>query len=179
MRPEALGTEMGVLKWRDMNDEAARITVREFEAGDEDAFRRLNEEWITRYFKLEPRDEASFANPRQKILDAGGRIFFAVLGGEPVGCCALVATGPGEFEVSKMGVTSSAQGLGAGRLLLQSAVDAARAADASRLYLDTNHALTSAIHLYEAIGFRHVPKERVTPSPYARADVFMEMFLEA
>jgi putative acetyltransferase len=175
----ALGTEMRVLKWRDMIDAPERITVREFEAGDEDAFRRLNEEWIIRYFKLEPKDEASFSNPRQKILDAGGRIFFAMRAGEPVGCCALVAMGPGEFEVSKMGVTSSAQGLGAGRLLLQSVVEAARAIGAKRLYLETNHALTPAIHLYEAVGFRPVPKERVTPSPYARADVFMEMFLEA
>ena len=38
------------------------VTVREFVAGDEAAFRRLNEEWITRYFKLEQKDEAAFAN---------------------------------------------------------------------------------------------------------------------
>ena len=46
------------------------------------------------------------------------------------------------------------------------------------LYLETNHVLTPAIHLYEAVGFRNLPQERVTPSPYARADVFMEMVLE-
>jgi putative acetyltransferase len=160
------------------SEDAARITIREFEDGDEDAFRRLNEEWITRYFKLEPKDEYAFANPRETILGAGGRVFFAVREGEPVGCCALVAMGPGEFEVAKMAVTSSAQGLGVGRLVLQRAVDAARDAGATRLYLETNHALTPAIHLYEAIGFRNLPQERVTPSPYARADVFMEMVLE-
>ena len=77
-----------------------------------------------------------------------------------------------------MAVTSSAQGLGVGRLVLQRAVDAARDAGATRLYLETNHVLTPAIHLYEAVGFRNLPQERVTPSPYARADVFMEMVLE-
>jgi putative acetyltransferase len=31
--------------------------------------------------------------------------------------------------------------------------------------------------LYDAVGFTHVPVERVTPSPYARADVYLEMWL--
>jgi hypothetical protein len=30
------------------------IAIRPFRSGDEAAFRRLNEEWITHYFKLEP-----------------------------------------------------------------------------------------------------------------------------
>jgi putative acetyltransferase len=160
-----------------MSAENPGIAVREFEAGDEEAFRRLNVEWISRYFKLEPKDEYVFQNPRATILDGGGRIFFAERGGELVGCCALVAMGPGEFEVAKMAVTMSAQGLGIGRLVLQRAVDAARAAGATRLYLETNHALTPAIHLYEDVGFRHIPKERVKPSPYERTEVFMEMVL--
>ena len=45
---------------------------------------------------------------------------------------------------------------------------------ATRLYLETNHTLTGAIALYESMGFRPLPKERVRPSHYSRADVFME-----
>ncbi len=150
------------------------VVVREFEDGDEAAFRRLNEEWITRYFKIEPKDEESFADPRRKILEKGGRIFFAVRDGKVLGCCALVAMGPGEFEVAKMAVTASAQGLGIGRLLMESVVEAGRVVGAKRLYLETHHSLTPAIRLYERAGFQHLPKERVTPSPYERADVFME-----
>ncbi len=150
------------------------IVVREFEDGDEAAFRQLNEEGITRFFKIEAKDEESFADPRGKILKKGGRIFFAVRDGQALGCCALVAMGPGEFEVSKMAVTESAQGLGIGRLLMESVVEAGRAAGAKRLYLETHHSLTTAIRLYERVGFEHVPAERVTPSPYERADVFME-----
>jgi len=153
------------------------ITMREFEDGDEEAFRRLNTEWISRYFRVEEADESAFAHPREKYLDRGGRIFFTLRGDEIIGCCALMPMGPGEFEVSKMTITASAQGLGAGRLQLQGVVDAARAMGAKRLYLETNHVLGPAIHLYEAVGFTHVPPERLTPSPYARADTFMEMWL--
>lgn len=164
-----------------MNEERANVAVREFEAGDEAAFRRLNEEWITRYFRLEPKDELAFANPRETILNKGGRIFFAVRssakGEEVLGCCALLVIGPGEFEVGKMAVTASAQGLGLGRLLMEHVIAAAKAAGAKRLFLETNHALTPAIRLYESVGFTHIPKERAKPSPYERADVPMEMWL--
>jgi putative acetyltransferase len=94
-----------------------------------------------------------------------------------VGCCALIAIARGEFEVAKMAVTASAQGLGVGRFQMEAVIAAARAGGATRLYLETNHALTPALRLYDAVGFTHVPVERVTPSPYARADVYLEMWL--
>ena len=59
----------------------------------------------------------------------------------------------------------------------QVAAYAARVAGATRLYLETHHSLTSAIRLYERAGFQRVPEERLTPSPYQRADVFMELVL--
>ena len=153
------------------------VLIREFTHGDEVHFRRLNEEWITRYFVLEPKDEYAFADPQGTILDRGGRIFFAVRHGEPVGCCALLAMVPGEFEVAKMAVTESSQRMGVGRRLLEETIAAARAAGATRLCLETNRELGSAIRLYESLGFRHLPPERVTPSPYARSDVSMELDL--
>lgn len=154
------------------------VTIREFRPGDEADFRRLNEEWIIRYFALEPKDERSFADPQRTIVDPGGRIFFAVQDRQVVGCCALLAMGPGEYEVSKMAVTASVQGSGIGRKLLESVIAAARAIGARRLYLETNHKLAPAIHLYESLGFRRLPPERIVPSPYARADVYMELQLD-
>ena len=150
------------------------VQIREFEPGDEAAFRRLNLEWIIRHFELETKDETTFADPCATILHQGGRIFFAVRQGEPVGCGALIPLAVGEYEVAKMAVTSTAQGSGIGRLMLQAAVDAARTAGATRLYLETNHALLPAIHLYESLGFRHLPPERVKQTEYKRADVFLE-----
>lgn len=153
------------------------VLVREFRDGDEEAFRRLNEEWITRFFQLEPKDEETFADPHGKILAQGGRILLAVDGERAVGCCALVAMRAGEFEIAKMAVTPEYQGRGIGRLVLERAVAVGREMGARRLYLETNHGLESAIRLYRAIGFNDVPAERLESSPYARADVHMEMWL--
>jgi GNAT superfamily N-acetyltransferase len=154
------------------------LSIREFTTGDEAAFRKLNEEWIIRHFALEHKDEISLADPQGAILDRGGRIFFAVRNGQPVACCALLAMAPGEFEVAKMAVTESSQGAGIGRHLLQRVIVEARASGARRLYLETNRKLAPAIRLYETMGFRHLPSERIVPSPYARADVYMELYLD-
>jgi GNAT superfamily N-acetyltransferase len=153
-------------------------TIREFEPGDEAAFRSLNEEWIVRHFgTLEAKDAEALGDPQGAILDAGGKIFLAVRGGQAVGCCALRAMGPGEFEVAKMGVTAACQGLGIGRLLLERVIAEARKAGARRLYLETNAQLKTAIGLYESVGFRHLAPEKIVPSAYARANVYMEMWL--
>jgi putative acetyltransferase len=157
---------------------ATEAMIREFRPGDEAAFRRLNVEWIVRYFGgLERKDETVLADPQTSILDGGGRIFFAVRDGQAIGCCALLAIAPGAFEVAKMGVTASCQGSGVGRRLLEKVIAEARAMGAQRLYLETNQKLTPAIRLYESLGFRHLPPERVVPSPYARANVHMELYL--
>lgn len=152
-----------------------QAAIREFEPGDEAAFRQLNEEWINRYFRMEAKDLEAIVDPQASILALGGRIFFATVNGECVGCCALIRCGPGEFEVAKMAVTAACQGMGIGRKLLEAVVDAARSAGTQRLYLETNHTLTPAIRLYESIGFRHVPARHA--SPYVRSDVCMEMAL--
>jgi putative acetyltransferase len=154
-----------------------RVVIREFMPGDELAFRELNEEWITRYFRLEGKDVQALADPQSSILASGGRIFLANIGDHCVGCCCLLSSGANEFEVAKMAVTSSCQGYGIGRKLLHAAIEAARSAGARRLYLETNHILTAAIRLYESVGFRPVPPDRIVPSPYVRADVYMEMTL--
>jgi GNAT superfamily N-acetyltransferase len=153
------------------------VIIREFQPGDELAFRQLNEEWITQYFRLEPKDAESLNDPQGTILNPGGRIFFALIDGRHVGCCALLRMSENEFEVAKMAVTPSSRGAGVGRQLLLAVIDAARASGIGRLYLETNHTLTPAIRLYESLGFRHLDPERITPSPYARADVYMELKL--
>jgi GNAT superfamily N-acetyltransferase len=101
------------------------LVLRNFRPGDEDAFRLLNEEWIERYFRLEEKDRETLNNPR-KILDAGGQIVMALLGEERVGCCALICTGAGEFEIAKMTVTDKYRGRGFGRAVLAGTIDEAR-----------------------------------------------------
>ena len=155
------------------------VNIRSFRPEDAAAFRKLNEEWIQRYFAMEPKDEASLADPHRNILARGGRIFLAVREGRPVGCCCLLALAPGEYEVAKMAVTEAEQRGGIGRQLLEHTIAHARASGAHRLYLETNSKLVPAIRLYESLGFRHLPPERVVPSPYARSNVSMELYLTA
>jgi GNAT superfamily N-acetyltransferase len=76
-----------------------------------------------------------------------------------------------------MTVAKEYRGLGIGRKMLQYAIEWARRNRIARLYLETNSKLRDAIHLYEACGFTHMAKERKTSSPYARANVFMELWL--
>jgi putative acetyltransferase len=155
----------------------SELTIREFQPGDEGSFRRLNEEWIERYFRVEPKEAAILADPKGTVLDPGGKIFFAIVDEQCVGCCALRRMSDSEFEVAKMAVTAACQGAGIGRKLLQTVIAAGRAIGARRLYLETNHQLKPAIRLYESMGFRHLSPEEIIPSPYARADVYMELLL--
>jgi putative acetyltransferase len=155
----------------------AEIGIRQFQSGDAAAFQRLNEEWITRFFRIEPKEQPILADPQATILDSGGRIFFATAGERCVGCCALIRLKDREFEVAKMAVEPSYQGAGIGRRLLQAAIEEGRNAGAQRLYLETNHVLTPAIRLYESVGFKRIDVSRIIPSQYARADVYMELIL--
>jgi ribosomal protein S18 acetylase RimI-like enzyme len=139
------------------------------------AFRALNEAWITQLFRLEPKDVEVLSDPETNVIAPGGRIVFVLEGEEPVGCCALLPMPDGGFEVAKMAVAETHKGRGLGRVLMAACVERARAASAPRLYLETNSALAPALGLYRSFGFQVIkPAE---PSPYARADVAMELRL--
>jgi putative acetyltransferase len=155
------------------------VKIREFQPGDEVAFRSLNEAWITASFKLEDEDVVILGDPQHHILDTGGHIYFAVYPqtGEVIGCCALLAMEEGCFEVAKMAIAEPYRGQGMGKQLLRGTIAAARNLGARRLYLVTHHSLKKAIGLYESEGFVHLRPEDAPPSPYARATVFMEKFL--
>lgn len=158
------------------------ITFRPYQPSDRLAFRTLNEAWIQHHFRLEPKDLESLGDPERHILAKGGHILIAAdPSGLPVGCCALIPMPPdysASFELAKMTIAESHRGQGLGLRFLQCVVTYAKQQQSiTRLYLETNTKLQNAIRLYEAVGFRHLPSERVTPSPYDRANVFMELFL--
>lgn len=153
------------------------ISIRPFQASDRDAFRKLNEEWIARRFALEPQDHLVLGDPDTHILQLGGHIFMACTEGGAVGCCALIPLTPGVFELAKMTVAEAYRGCGIGRKILEHTIAQARALGAKSLHLGSNTVLADAIHLYESCGFKHRPPESVPPSPYARANVFMDLDL--
>ena len=157
----------------------SEIAFRLFQQGDAAAFRELNEAWIARYFRVEEQDRIQLGDPENHILRTGGQIVMAVAGEERIGCCALVFVRPGVFEVAKMAVSESYRGHGIGRKLLEYTIAQAKALGAHTLELASNSKLANAVHLYESLGFRHLPSDRVQPSPYARANVFMELKLSS
>ena len=158
--------------------ERDEIVIRPLEMGEDGtAFRLLNEEWISRYFRLEAKDRETLGDPEGTILRKGGRVYQAWRGGEVVGCLALIPMGDGDYEVSKMAVSPALRGKGIGRRLLLHAVAEARALGAASLFLGSNSTLKNAVHLYEVVGFEHVPAESLPDMHYARADVFMRMKL--
>jgi GNAT superfamily N-acetyltransferase len=83
------------------------------------------------------------------------------------------------FELAKMAVSERYRGHGIGRKLLEYAIAQAKVLGAHTLELASNAKLANAVHLYESLGFRHLPADRVGRSPYARANVFMELHLSS
>ncbi|MFX0578654.1 GNAT family N-acetyltransferase [Nocardia nepalensis] len=145
---------------------------------DARAFKELNEEWIVELFSLEPADSVKLDNPEREIVAKGGQVLIARDGDDIVGCVALVPEGDGVFELSKMAVARDRRGRGLGRIILQEAIDYARRQSATALFLGSSTKLADAVHLYESIGFVHVPSDQIGPMPYERADVFMRYELD-
>lgn len=146
---------------------------------DAEAFRRINEEWISRLFTLTDEDRALLNDPRGQIIGQGGDVLLARADdGTVLGCVALVHYPNDVLELSKMGVTPAAQGLGVGRSLVTAAITRARQLGARRVFLGTNSKLAPAIHLYENAGFTRISREQLPVADYyARADILMELVL--
>jgi putative acetyltransferase len=157
-----------------------QVEIRSLKIGEDGtAFRLLNEEWISRYFVLETKDRETLGDPENTILRKGGKVFLAYAQGEAVGCVALIPMGDGVYELSKMAVAPRMRGLGIGRRILEHAIAQAWELGARSLFLGSNSVLKDAVHLYESIGFRHVPPDELPEMHYARADVFMRMPLDS
>jgi putative acetyltransferase len=150
------------------------MEIVEFAPGHAEAFRALNEAWISKYFVIEPKDREVLDDPQGKIVARGGRIFMALKDGEAVGCVALLKMADGGYEVAKMTVSETVRGSGLGRLLMERCIEAGAEDGAPRLYLETNSSLAPALALYRATGFKDLAPAR---TEYARADVFMERLL--
>ncbi len=151
----------------------APITIIPFREDLAEAFARLNQEWIERFFRLEESDLKTLRDPHGSVLAGGGQIFFALDGDTPIGAVAAVHTSPGIYELAKMAVSPSHQGRGIGEMLGHAAIDYALGKGAEVMFLDTNSALGPAIRLYERLGFTHA--QRPQPSVYERSDVYMEL----
>lgn len=140
-------------------------------------FRSLNEQWISTYFKMEPSDSLVLDNPREAILETGGKIFVALYGNVPVGVCAMIKLEDPEYdyELAKMAVAPAVQGKNIGMLLGETVIKTARELGASKIYLESNTILAPAIKLYQKLGFQKVVGRA---TPYERCNIQMELNLK-
>lgn len=156
--------------------ESLDVRVVDYKPSYQEAFKRLNEEWISKYFKMEAADHKSLDHPQKNIIAKGGHILVALYNNEPVGVCALIKMEDPvyEYELAKMAVSPAAQGKNIGWLLGKAAIDRARSLGAKKLYLESNTILQPAINLYHKLGFQKVVGHA---TPYERCNIQMELVL--
>jgi putative acetyltransferase len=75
-----------------------------------------------------------------------------------VGCGGVRLLSPGVGEIKRMYVAPGARGNGLGRALLTALEDAARELGCAALRLETGLRQPEAISLYEASGYRQIPR---------------------
>lgn len=100
-----------------------------------------------------------------------GALLLAKVDGKLAGCCALrpmdAADYPNAAEMKRLYVRRAFRGLGLGRQLADSALDAARQGGYSSVLLDTLDDMEAARALYEGLGFEEIPPYYHNPIPGA------------
>lgn len=111
-----------------------------------------------------------FQNFEQELIDIqtqygapDGCLLLAAANGEDAGCAGVRRWADGAAELKRMYLRPSARGAGAGRRLLQAALDQARQLGYRSIRLDTLPNMQAAISLYRAFGFDDIPAYRENP----------------
>ncbi len=133
-------------------------------------FKILNEEWLTKFFVVEPIDVEVLSHP-DKIINQGGQIIYALIENNVIGCVALKHHGNNVFELTKMAVTEKHQAHGIGAELMHRCIEEYHNLAGEELYLETHSSLQPAIKLYGRFGF--ISQPHPFTSEYQRSDYYM------
>ena len=118
-----------------------------------DDFKRLNLEWIEKYFVVEEMDKKQLEDPQEYIIEPGDEIYSVLEDGKVRGVCALIFHEEGVYEIAKMAVDKESRGKGYGNLLMDAAIEGARKKEANKILIVSNTRLEAAINLYKKYGF--------------------------
>jgi len=157
-------------------DDGQGVKVITFDDAYAADFARLNYEWIEKYFVVEDHDREMLDHPREYIVDKGGEIFFAMVGGIAAGTVAMIKFPDGSFELAKMGVAPEFRGRGIANYLMKACIDFAKAIGSPKVFLESSRKLSPAIALYRKFGFEETELDKNTP--YARCDIRMELAIK-
>jgi putative acetyltransferase len=136
---------------RELIREFSAWTLATFHAGDPvvpPAFTRLEDELATLPGKYAPPD---------------GALFLASLAGRRAGCVVSFRHDPRSVEVSRLWVRPEARGRGVGALLVQRALETAKAAGYERAVLRSHGKMTAAHDVYRSAGFRRMDGRKEFP----------------
>ena len=137
-------------------------------------FGRLNYEWIAKSYTVEEHDHEQLDNPYNSVIEPGGAIFFALVGGRVAGTVAMIRMGDtGSFELAKMAVAPEFRGYKIGGKLMQACIDLARSRAARSIILESNTKQIAAIHLYRKFGFVEIAPD--PNSQFKRSNIRMEL----
>ena len=150
------------------------MEIIEYKDSYREDFKKLNIEWLEKYFEIEPIDYDLLSDPETNIINKGGFIFLASLDNTIVGTAALLKIDDATFELSKMAVTENLQGQGIGKALLIHCLDKMKSLQKKKVILYSNTILVPAIELYKKCGFKEVALD---DSDYKRSNIKMEMEL--
>jgi putative acetyltransferase len=113
-----------------------------------------------------------------KFTAPKGRLIMAVNSEQPMGCAALRPIDEQVCELKRMYVLPQFQGQGIGKALAKKLIQEARKIGYKTIRLDTGNFLTTAIKLYESLGFKQIPPYNDVPEDIRRIAIFMELALD-
>jgi ribosomal protein S18 acetylase RimI-like enzyme len=137
--------------------------------------KKLNEEWLNKYFSVEPSDVIQLGDPQKEIIDKGGQIYYITVNGEIAGTVSLMKVNEDTYELAKMAVSERFQGNKLGDKLMQFCIGKAQEMKIKKLILYSNTSLEPAIHLYKKYGFYEIP---LNTGQYKRSNIKMEKIIE-
>jgi ribosomal protein S18 acetylase RimI-like enzyme len=112
--------------------------------------------------------DAEFEALPGKYARPRGRLLLAWRDAEAIGCVALRGISDTECEMKRLYVCPGARGGHVGRRLAERICEEARQAGYARIFLDTLSTMTSALKLYQSLGFEPTAAYVFNPVPGAR-----------
>jgi ribosomal protein S18 acetylase RimI-like enzyme len=150
------------------------IEIVDYKPEHQPQWERMNSEWISENFDIEPVDLYVLQNPEEAIIDKGGAILIAIYDGNIAGTAGLRKIDDETYEFTKMVVDKPFRRKGIAERLCYACFDKAKELGANTVILYSNTVQAAAIKMYEKIGFQHLPVENTV---YKRANVKMTIDL--
>jgi N-acetylglutamate synthase-like GNAT family acetyltransferase len=150
------------------------IEIIPFSQDNELFIKTLNVEWLEKYFYVEPSDILMLSNPKEEIIDKGGKIFYAKYNNQIVGTFSLLKIDATTYELSKMAVTEKFQGFGIGNAMIAFCIAFAKENGIKKLLLFSNTILNTAIKMYKKHGFIEID---LGSSIYKRSNIKMKKII--